>query len=312
MPRKCDTKKNLRVMHIISLLDDGKPRKTSELAARFAVSSRSIQRDYASIELIGYSLVFPKKGYVQFAEGVSLRKRPITAKQQHGLNLFKAFSKSLPSDIAQSCFSLARSFEESRNSAGIIPIMPKVNSKKGIDYIDEISEAVNLGHALKISYLYSNGNEKEHEIRPFALLYSEGFVYVFSSLWEKPSQKRTYRLDKIKKVEHLYEKTFNPPRNIYSMVKARNIWGVSGGRRIEIKLEIRDWAKDYFKNFILFKNQKVKERKDGILELNAEISKFEEVLPQILRWIPCVKVISPPSLIQETRKVVKQYLKQSD
>ncbi len=311
MPRKCDTQKSLRVMQIISILDDGKPRKTSELASRFAVSSRSIQRDFASIELIGYSLVFPRKGYVQFAEGVSLKKRPITAKQQQGLNLFKAFSKNLPPDIAEACFSLVRSFEESRRGAGIIPVMPKVNFKKGSDYIDEISEAVDLGHAVKISYLYSDGKEKEQEIRPLALLYSEGFVYVFSSLWENPSQKRTYRLDRIRKIEHLYEKTFSPPQNIDSMIKAHNIWGVSGGGRIEIKLEIRDWAKDYFKNFILFRKQQVKERDDGVLELKAEISKFEEVLPQILRWIPCVKVISPQSLIQETRKIVEEYLKKS-
>ncbi|MEW5950754.1 MAG: transcriptional regulator [Elusimicrobia bacterium] len=312
MPQICDAKKNSRVIAILTLLDDGRPRKTSDLAAKFGVTNRSIQRDFAAIELLGYDLEFPKKGYVQFAEGVSMKKRPITPKQQQGLKIFKVFSKTLAPDLAKACLSLAKSFEESQKGPEIIPLMPQINSKEGDKYIEEIFEAAEFGHALKIKYFSAESKEKNYEIRPYALLYSEGFIYLLSALWDKPKEKRTYRLDRIKELEHLYDKTFSPPKDISSMVKSHNIWGVAPKKYTNIKLEIKDWAADYFRNFILFKDQKIKERKDGTIELEAKISKFEEVLPQIFRWIPCVRVISPYSLAWEVKSILEEYLKKSN
>lgn len=312
MPQLYDGKKNSRVISIMSMLDDGKPRRTDELAAHFGVNVRSIQRDFKSIRNLGFELEFPGKGLVKFAEGVSLKKRPLSTEQQQGLKIFRVFAKTLAPELARSCEALVKSFEEEKSGPEIIPIMPERNIKDGQKYIDEIFEAIEFAHALRISYQPQDGKKKDYEIRPFALLYNEGFIYVFSALWNRPSEHRTYRLDRIKELEHLYDKTFSPPQNLRSRLKGHNIWGIADRKIINVKLEIDGWAVDYFKNFELFKAQKIKEKKDGSISLEGKISKFEEIIPQILRWMPCVRVVSPAALSAQVRKIVDEYLKKSD
>ncbi len=308
MPNYCYEKKNLRVLSIINMLDDGKPRKTIDIANYFSVDARTVQRDLKNVVKLGYEIEYPQKGMVKFAEGVSMKKRFLTSEQQQGLNIFRVFAKTLDPELSKSCEALVKSFEQRDKGAEIIPLMPKRYNKGGGRFIDEIFEAIEFGHALRISYHATGSKKKEYEIKPFALVYSEGFVYVYSAPFSMPSQRRTYRVDRIKKLEHLYDKTFLPIKGIREKLKAHNIWGLSSKKSIEIKLHIDGWAVDYFKNFELFRGQKIEEATKDSIFLTGKISKFEEVIPQILRWIPCIKVLSPKDLSSQVKNMVRAYI----
>ena len=68
-------KKFFRMMVILSELDAGKIVATSELAKRFNVSVRTVQRDMDLLNTVQYPIDVVDKGRYRFGNGFSLKKK---------------------------------------------------------------------------------------------------------------------------------------------------------------------------------------------------------------------------------------------
>jgi len=307
---KFDGQKKLnRIVEIMNLLDSQKKVSIKCLCGQFGVSVRTIQRDLNSVEM-QYPIIRDEKGYVSFPEGTGLRKKELTPAQKAALVMIMEVAKNLGGYMEKTFTDLISAMTDTGNTeAEIIPIMPsRLRSGGQAGFIEEINNAISFNQVLKIKYSYGPDEAREREICPIKLLFSEGFLYLLAFLPGNKKEYRTFRFDKILSVEILPERTFNTPENIARIVRASNIWGIREGKKTPIELRISGWAVDYFRMFEEVQRQKIKENGDGSVTLTGNVTRFQEIIPQILRWIPCVKVSGPPGLKKEVNKLVGEYL----
>jgi len=302
-------KKIRRLIEIMNILDSQREVSIKELCSRFNVSARTIERDINSIEM-NYPINRGKKGYVSFMEGVGLKKKNLTYSQKAALLMTMQVAKNLGGYMDSSFSELIRHITDIEYcDTDIIPIMPaRIDSADKSNMIEDIKNSISFNHVLKIKYICGNGKKEEKEICPLKILFSEGFLYILAFPYGKTKDYRTYRLDRILSAEIVNEKDFNTPQNIDKIIKAASIWGIRKGEKIKVELNIKDWAVDYFRNFRIIKDQKVKGNSDGSINVYGYINQFQEIIPQILRWIPCIKIIKPEELRNEIRKIVSNYL----
>jgi predicted DNA-binding transcriptional regulator YafY len=150
---------------------------------------------------------------------------------------------------------------------------------------------------------------QEFDICPLKIIYYEGFLYVLAFLYNRENSYRTYRLDRIKELEHKRDKVFSFPENLEEILKTHNIWGVAKKKNIKVELNISGWALDYFKTFDIMSDRVERNNSDGSLTLKGKIGNFNEIIPYILRFMPFVKVVKPIELDMEVRKLLKEYIK---
>lgn len=309
-------KKIRRILAIINKLDENKELSVSKLSEEFGVDKRTIQRDLNFIEMI-YNLNREKKGFVSFPEGVGIKRKELNSSQKAALMMVMEVAKNLGGYVENTFLELVKHILGNENfknfSSEIIPVMPaRMSNSQKNSVIDEINEAITFSRVLKIKYLYSDNRIEEKEICPLKILFSEGFLYLLAFPYNKKKEYRTYRIEKIKECEILYEKDFNVPLNLDKIISTASIWGIRTGKKMEIELEIKNWAIDYFKTFKLVNNQKILENPNGTITLKGTIRQFQEILPYILRWMPNVIVRKPKELKDEVKSIITEYLKNCD
>ena len=75
MPKNKDYDKRIfRLLYILNKLDSSKSVSTKELAEEFNVSIRTVQRDLELLNLSGFLLTSPQRGFYKFEDGYSLKK----------------------------------------------------------------------------------------------------------------------------------------------------------------------------------------------------------------------------------------------
>lgn len=113
------------------------------------------------------------------------------------------------------------------------------------------------------------------------------------------------RIDQVR----THAQTFAPVAIDNKLALSPNIW-FDSEQNVEIKLTIAPSIAGYFKEVKFFPYQKIeKELKDGSLLISCKTANFMQVLPQIKRWLPHIKVISPKELKQTLHKQLENYLK---
>lgn len=81
------------------------------------------------------------------------------------------------------------------------------------------------------------------------------------------------------------------------LAQSPNIW-FDSEQNVEIKLKIASPIAGYFKEVEFFLYQKIeKGYKDGSLLISGKTANFMQVLPQIRRWLPYIRIIQHPQFV---------------
>jgi len=228
-----------------------------------------------------------------------------------------------------------------------VPIMPTNKRMDNFDeeILDVITSAIRQCFRIDITYAPPDKpGTIERCICPLKLLVAEGSTYVLAMPDLKRGSLIKYRLDRIQKCKltgmpeekepvkkkwrpwqrgkhsrsydemqkltpHL--KRFEPLPGLDKILeKSHSIWGVAleKDRKIQVKLLVKGYALEYFKNQELMADQKVTIQDDGSLIFEAKIADNREVIPHILRWVPHVTVIAPDELKAEITKTIQTYV----
>ncbi len=307
-------KKYYRILRILNMLNTKGRVKVADLAQEFNVTPRSIQRDLDRINLTRFHLDSIEKGVYQFAPGISLKETEMSPGQLAALVMLAEISKNVGGTVDKSFKTLFKKMVKINPwESPIIPIMPKLIKDKKRHYISDILYAIENRKELEIDYFLDSKKEiVKRYVCPLKILFSDGFIYVFSMFKGKKRYVK-YRLDKIKKLT-VTENEFIYPKNIKKILEdARNIWGATDSkyRKISVSLKIKDWARDYFRIQEIIGGQKITEEKDGSLLFKAKVCHIFEIVPHILRWMPNVEVLEPKELKKEINNRIKEYLKKN-
>lgn len=305
-------KKYYRILNILNRLNSGSV-NTTELAEEFNVSPRSVQRDIERINMTGFSLVCEKRGTYSFAPGISLKSMRLTEEQIYVLIMMRDKLSSLGGPVSEAFDSI---FARIVSGTDADPLFYDINTK-GLtplvkDIYSDISYAVRSRKYIRILYPGRNGL-KEYVLKPLKILTSDTFFYVLAV----PTKKEVllkYRIDRIKKLDVLIEEYRMPenPDILESLKNATSVWGVNTKEKFSVILEACGQAADFFRCKTVLPEQKIQEKKDGILTVTARISHEMEIFPLILQWLPEIKLVSPETLrlkLKEKMLQVKSYLK---
>ncbi len=290
-----------RILYLLNELDRGSINLSTQ-ADILGVSVRTLQRDINVIQEADFPLYCPKSGMYSFVDGFSLEKMKINGREASLLVFMSDVANTLGADFGKSFGELKKRFVEIPEEN---PYFIKIQT--GAEYkttpiTKTLESAVKNKQFLKIVYKNS-----VYQIRPLKLAWFEGFWYLLALTAKDALFK--FRLEKIEKAE-IINKNFSYNENINKILKeSTNIW-FEEKREEKVTLSVAAEVAAYFKHKTYFPLQKIeRENKDGSLLLTCHIAKYAEIMPQILHWIPWIKVISPQTLAEEVKKQVEAYLK---
>lgn len=116
------------------------------------------------------------------------------------------------------------------------------------------------------------------------------------------NQIKTYALSRIRKLEET-GRIFDVPHGFDPKEHMKQAFGIMAGNKpFAVKLRFSKNVAAYIKERVWHPSQKVKERRDGTVDLSFETGGWKELVRWILSWQPDVQVLKPVELRQRVRE----------
>ncbi len=299
-----------RLVDILNKLDSGGKVTVKALAADYAVSLRTVQRDLELLSTAGFLLHSPDKGAYMFEEGFSLQKMRLTKEEASLLTFLHEVAGSMGRNFADSAVRIFKKVMPDEYDSPYFAKLPQVDRQQlNTPFREDLEQAVDDSRKIRLVYAGKDKDgEKEYSVCPLKIINYEGFWYVLTQLDGK-SWVRKFRVDRIKDVT-VTEDYFEPPAKLKAMLEQSvNIW-FSDRRNITVRVKVDAGAAEYFKRKVYFPAQKVvQEHKDGSVTLEGKMCYEMELIPVVQHWIPHLKVLAPKSLRDTVMKRVREYVK---
>ena len=268
-----NTDKIERVLYIYSKIMDGGLVKKSELADRFGVNERSIQRDiddirnYMQENLIqeGYqhSVIYDreKKGYR--LEKISLLK--LTNSELLALSKILLDSRAFPKEEMQNLLKKIIMCSAPADSQKMIKeqianeMFHYVEPRHGVDVTEslwEIGQAIHNNQYIEIKYQGIQGSTvKTRKLKPLAIMFSEYYFYLVAFIDSDKVRENfsvlndafptIYRIDRIQGLTVLDEKFYVPYADRFEEGEFRKrIQFMYGGKLRKVKFKYKGYSVD--------------------------------------------------------------------
>jgi len=294
MPKKSHDydKVAMRLAQIIYKLNNGERFTQQELIEEFNVDIRTIQRDLHE-RLI--SLPIEKhNGYYSLAS-YALGKLTLQDIQNFAIlsgiqSLYPALDQKFMSDLLS--IKLNTSYLVKHQG------FEDITSKR--DIFEQISGAI-VRHS-PIAFQYK---EKRRKVNPYKLVNNNGIWYLVA---DENAQLKNYTFSKIKQMEWDFQEEFIPKKEFLELI-AKNDTNWFSSQTIEVILEIKQEAMEYFLRKETLPNQRILEKTPETLIISTNISYDDEILRIVKYWIPYIKTQSPTYLQEKLSTILQAYLK---
>ena len=300
-------KKIQRICTILNVLDKGGKVYTEKISQELNVSKRTIQRDIKTIEYAGFRIerCIETPGAYKFEEGYRLGKVMINKEEAAVISILYDISRAFDDKFSETIKGL-------REKMGVVggesPFYFKVPST--VKVAPEISffagKAISEHRKATVVYESRRGVE-ERTVEPHTIYGHEGFLYLVGREEGKKGFPK-FRMDKIKTIRPLAEK-FQPDEKALkaTLDESMNVW-FDAGKPFEVAMVVDKEVSEYFKARKYFPGQRItSERKDGTIEIKCTAHHRMEVIPEVLKWIPHVRVIRPMEVRKEITRRVNLY-----
>lgn len=292
MLKKAHDKIAARLAQIIYKLNNGERFTQQELVEEFNVDIRTIQRDLHE-RLI--SLPIEKNnGYYSLAS-YALGKLTIRDIQNFAIlsgiqSLYPALDQKFMSDLLS--IKLNTSYLVKHQG------FEDISNKR--DLFEQISGAIVRHSPLAFQY-----KEKQRKVNPYKLVNNNGIWYLLA---DENNQLKNYTFSKIKQIEWDFQEEFTPNKAFLELI-AKNDSNWFSNQTIEVILEIKQEAMEYFLRKETLPNKKILEQTPSRLILSTNISYDDEILRIVKYWIPYIKIQSPSYLQEKLSIILQEYLK---
>ena len=301
----------------------GKHPNTTSLAAKFEISPKTAQRD---IEFMRCRLRCPleydsrKKGYFYEDGTFSLPMVYLSSAELSALML----AKKMLQDISGECLGdeitsivdkitnvLNKHSTAGNHIDGAVSFQSVGYSPAPEKVFKSILEACLRRSRLVFKYYSPASNETNvRTVDPYHLFNYMGTWHLVAYCHLRRHM-RDFTLSRISEVE-IQEETFEVPSHFNVKEYFHSSFGLyKGGGKREITIRFAPQKAKWVKGQIWHRNQKLKELKDGSIELSFEVADFSEVMREVLKYGDGVEVIKPKDLrdlvVQEAKNILKIY-----
>ena len=205
--------KGFRLLQLYERLSRGEVVSKAELAQKFAVTDKTIQRDIEELRAYlaetrtdageasivyernrgGYLLTHAASEWLTNEDVLAVCKILLESrafcKEELDALLKKLLRQTAPQDRAQ-----VRKLILSEQHYYV----PLRHGKKLLSAIWELSQHMTAQHTIRISYCRQDGTEREHEVNPVAIMFSEYYFYLIAYLADGRKEFPTiFRIDRI-------------------------------------------------------------------------------------------------------------------
>lgn len=319
MPNPRQAKTWDKAKRLSTLRDDLQARRwtTAELARKFEVGQRSIQRDIDALRVMGHDVVehhgkaysIPKNGtLLQPAEALAayaairLAHHHAPALNRHYRHALHSISMTLPERIRHT-------LNASVNDTGATPFADR--------HMERVAAAWMDGRVLSFDYRRPNGEtETGNELCVYFIEISRTNLapYVIGLERRRRGQVRTFKLSRMHNLA-LHPDTYEPDPEFDPRAFLSDAWGViGGGATVTVTVRFAPEAayrvlEGGFPNATLI-------RRDGAVEMEFRAGLDatgtpRELMPFLLSWGPRAEVLSPPAVreawLQELRDALSRY-----
>lgn len=282
----------VRFLYIITQLNLGEKLTTKELAQRFEVTERIIQKDLN--ERLNQFLPITKKDGKYFLESFLIGKLGYEDIKNFAIlsgikKLYPSLEDSFLSDVLNkkindACLVRGQSYEDISNKE---------------DSFDLIRIAITMKYQVTFTY-----NNKARVINPYKLVNNNGIWYLVG---DENNQLKTYTFTKIQNLTNS-EKSFISNKDFLEIIN-KNQANWFSQDSINVVLEIDGSVSEYFLRRDLFPNQTILQETKEKLILKTKVSYENEILKVVRYWIPHIKIIEPSSLQDKLLSELNTYIK---
>jgi len=281
----------IRFLYIITQLNQGERLSTKELALKFEVTERIIQKDLN--ERLSQFLPITKKDGHYFLESFLIGKLGYEDIKNFAMlsgikKLYPSLEDSFLSDVLNkkindSCLVKGASYED-------------ISDKQ--DEFDLIRLAVTIKHQLTFIY-----NDKQRVINPYKLVNNDDIWYLVG---DEDGKLKTYSFTKISSLLKT-ENKFKPNRDYLEIIN-KNQANWFSQDSINVILEIDADVSEYFLRRELLPNQTILKNTKEKLILQTKVSYDDEILKVVRYWIPHVTIIEPEYLQEKLLNELYLYI----
>jgi proteasome accessory factor B len=309
------------MLRIHQTIQEGKFPNANRLAKDIEVSTKSIHRDLVFMkDRLGLPLAydFVHKGFyyteevsnfptLQITEGElfallvaekALQQYRGTTFERPLISAFKKMAASLPDTVSLNLSEWDQTISFRTRAEPIL----------NLEIFDQLAKAV--AQRKQLALTYRKPGQRETEVRivdPYHLSNINGEWFLFA--WCHLRQDiRTFAPARIKDMAET-GKTFLRPAKFSLDKRLQNSFGVrSGNEQFNIVVRFNEIVADYIREKKWHESQKLKELKDGGVELRMKLSSLAEVERWVMSWAGNAVVISPPQLAKAVKNAAQRIL----
>jgi predicted DNA-binding transcriptional regulator YafY len=280
-----------RLADMLYRLNNGEKLQVNELARRYSVNPRTIQRDLN--ERFAYLPLKREDG------GYTLESFYLGKLSEQDIRHFAALS-GVSAMFPALDRSFLRNLLDSRISA--------VYEVKGQTY-EDVSRYERLMESLKeaildcrvVSCVYDG---KSRELHPYRLVHQGGRWYL-AAVEAGQEAPKVFKLAKLERVSVRPETFVHDAALLARIAAEESVWF---GEKMEVVMTVSREAAAHFRDRALVPGQQVvKELEDGGLILSGKVVHENQILPIVRYWIPHVRVVSPESVREACMESVRRY-----
>lgn len=291
--------KSRRVLDIYANLIDGKTIYKKELAQKYGVNERTIQRDFDEVRSfldhkgletgITNELIYDRasNGYrLEHSNSMKLENGEILAISKILLDS-RAFTKKEMSSIIHRLVDCCVPKENRKMVSELIGneeyhYIELQHKTVFIDKMWEIGQAIQQNKYIEIEYQRIKGHDiVKRKIKPVAIMFSEYYFYMAAFLDDKDESKQhfdvindsfptIYRIDRIKKMSILEERFFVPYRDRFEEGEFRKrIQFMYGGKLQKVKFLYKGESIEAVLDRL--PTAKILDEADGVYTISAEV-----------------------------------------
>jgi proteasome accessory factor B len=160
---------------------------------------------------------------------------------------------------------------------------------------ESVARAIERRETLRVDYRRFDGRRGEYEIEPYHLLAYQGNWYALAR--SRASGKvQTFALSRMAAPRATGE-SFERAAGFDWRAFAREAFGIAHGEKVHrVRLLFAPRVATYIRERVWHASQRLRQRRDGSLEMRIETTGRRELLRWILSWTPDVAVLAPRAL----------------
>ncbi|MBN8649259.1 MAG: WYL domain-containing protein, partial [Caulobacterales bacterium] len=160
----------------------------------------------------------------------------------------------------------------------------------------------------QVSFIYEGGSKAglRREVIPYGILFGgEAYLIAVEPEKQKSDRPKVWRIDRIHDAI-VSNQSGGPPEDFSLREFAERSFGVFQENEIyEVILEVFPQYADEALRWVFHPNQKIKELKNGGLEIKMHGASLKELSWVLFRWCGKLKIISPKELKDEMKKALE-------